>query len=321
MTYRMLWTAVFALLFAGCAAAQTNYPEKPVRIIVAYPAGGSPDFVARLLGQKFSEAWGKPVVIDNLPGASGSIGADRVAKAVPDGYTLGFLAIPEVAINPSLFKLAYDPLKDFSPVSQVTRGGNILVVNNALPAKTLQELVKLAKARPGEITFASSGAGTTPHLSGELFKSAAGIDIQHVPYKGVVAAIPDLVAGRVAMAFTLPSFALPMVRDGKLRALAVTTLKRYEVIPQVPTIAESGYPGFEVVAWQGLLAPAGTPAAIVSKLHLETVKALAQADMRAKISESGSEAVGSSPAEFAALIKSETPRWAKVIKDAGIKPD
>jgi tripartite-type tricarboxylate transporter receptor subunit TctC len=317
----MLWTAVLALLFAGCAAAQTNYPEKSIRIIVAYPSGGAPDFVARLLGQKFSEAWGKPVVIDNLPGASGSIGADRVAKAVPDGYTLGFLAIPEVAINPSLFKLAYDPLKDFSPVSQVTRGGNILVVNNALPAKTLQELVKLAKARPGEITFASSGAGTTPHLSGELFKSAAGIDIQHVPYKGVVAAIPDLVAGRVAMAFTLPSFALPMVRDGKLRALAVTTLKRYEVIPQVPTIAESGYPGFEVVAWQGLLAPAGTPAAIVSKLHLETVKALAQADMRAKISESGSEAVGSSPAEFAALIKSETPRWAKVIKDAGIKPD
>lgn len=321
MTCRVLWTAALALLFAGGAAAQTNYPEKAVRVIVAYPAGGAPDFVARLLGQKLAAALGKPVVIDNVPGASGSIGAERVAKATPDGYTLGFLAIPEVAINPSLFKLAYDPLKDFSPVSQVTRGWNILVVNNALPAKTLQELVKLAKARPGEITFASSGAGTTPHLSSELFKSAAGIDIQHVPYKGVVVAIPDLVAGRVAMAFTMPNFVLPLVREGKLHALAVTALKRSPALPEVPTIAESGYPGFEVVAWQGLVAPAGTPAAIVSKLHLETVKVLAQADVRAKLSESGSEAVGNSPAEFAALIKSEIPRWAKVIKDAGIKSD
>ena len=321
MTYRMHWTAVLALLFAGGAAAQTNYPEKPVRIIVAYPSGGSPDSVARLLGQKFSAAWGKPVVIENLPGASGSIGADRVAKAAPDGYTLGFLATPEVAINPGLFKLAYDPLKDFSPVSQVTRGVNILVVNNALPVKTVPELVALAKARPGEMTFASSGAGTTPHLSGELFKSVAGIDIQHIPYKGVVVAIPDLVAGRVAMAFTQPSFVVSMVREGKLRALAVTSLKRHAAFPQVPTIAESGYPGFEVVAWQGLVAPAGTPAAIVSKLHLETVKAL-DSDMRAKLADAGSEAVGSkSPAEFAALIKSEVPRWAKLIKDAGIKAD
>lgn len=260
-------------------------------------------------------------MIENLPGASGSIGADRVAKAAPDGYTLGFLATPEVAINPSLFKLAYDPLKDFSPVSQVTRWVNILVVNNALPVKTLQELVALAKARPGEITFASSGTGTTPHLSGELFKSVAGIDIQHIPYKGVVVVIPDLVAGRVAMAFTQPSFVVPMVREGKLRALAVTSLKRHAAFPQVPTIAESGYPGFEVVAWQGLVAPAGTPAAIVSKLHLETVKAL-DSDMRAKLADAGSEAVGSkSPAEFAALIKSEVPRWAKLIKDAGIKSD
>ncbi len=319
MTYRMLWTAVLALLFSGCAAAQTNYPEKSIRIIVAYPAGGAPDFVARLLGQKFSAVWGKPVVIDNLPGASGSIGADRLAKAAPDGYTLGFLAAPEVVINPSLYKLAYDPVKDFTPVTQVTRNLNILVVNNALPVKTVQELVKLAKARPGEITFASSGTGTTPHLSGELFKFAARIDIQHVPYKGVVVAIPDLVAGRVAMAFTLPSFVVPMVRDGKLRALAVTSLKRHAAFPQVPTIAESGYPGFEVVAFQGLFAPAGTPAAIVSKLHLETVKAL-ESDMHVKLADAGSEAAGSkSPAEFAALIKSEVPRWAKVIKDAGIK--
>ncbi|MEQ1883063.1 MAG: tripartite tricarboxylate transporter substrate binding protein [Burkholderiales bacterium] len=321
MAKRLFWTVACALLGVGNAFSQAGYPEKSIRIIVAYPSGGSPDFVARLLGQKLSAAWGKPIVIDNLPGASGSIGADRVAKATPDGYTLGFLAIPEVAINPSLFKLAYDPLKDFSPVSQVTRGLNILVVNNALPVKTVQELVKLAKARPGEITFASSGTGTTPHLSGALFKSAARIDIQHVPYKGVVVAIPDLVAGRVAMAFTQPSFVVPMVSDGKLRALAVTSLKRHAAFPQVPTIAESGYPGFEVVGFQGLLAPAGTPAAIVSKLHLETVKAL-ESDMRAKLADSGSEAAGSkSPAEFAALIKSEVPRWAKVIKDAGIKVD
>ncbi len=319
MVYRLFCTVACALLGVGNAFSQAGYPEKSIRIIVAYPSGGSPDFVARLLGQKFSAALGKPVVIDNLPGASGSIGADRVAKAAPDGYTLGFLASPEVAINPSLFKLAYDPQKDFSPVSQVTRGVNILVVNNALPVKTVEELVKLAKARPGEITFASSGTGTTPHLSGELFKSAARIDIRHIPYKGVVVAIPDLVAGRVVMAFTQPSFVVPMVSEGKLRALAVTSLKRHSAFPQVPTIAESGYAGFEVVGFQGLVAPAGTPAAVVSKLHLETLKAL-ESDMRAKLTDAGSEAAGSkSPAEFAALIKSEIPRWAKVIKDAGIK--
>ena len=321
MTYRMLWTAILALLFAGCAAAQTNYPEKPIRIIVGFPAGGQPDILARLLGQKLADALGKQVVIDNVPGASGSIGADRVAKAAPDGYTLGFSTIAEIGIGPSLSKLPYDPLKDFSPISQVGKGTTALVVNSTVPANTLQELVKLAQARPGELSFASSGSGTSPHLIAELFKSAAGVNILHVPYKGAVLGIPDMLAGRVTMMFAFPTFVLPLVREGKLRALAVTSATRNAALPDVPTIAEAGYPGFEVTAWYGLTAPANTPPAIVARLHAETVKALAQAEVRGKFADLGNEAFSSSPAEFTALIKAEIPRWAKVIKDAGIKAD
>lgn len=319
MNYRMLWTAVLALLFAGCAAAQTNYPEKPVRVIVAHPAGGAPDTMARIFGPKLADALGKQVVIDNVPGVSGSLGADRVAKAAPDGYTLGFSTIAEIGIGPSLSQLPYDPLKDFSPISQVGRGINVLVVPSAVPAKTLQELVKLAKARSGELSYASSGSGTSPHLTAELFKSAAGVDILHIPYKGVVLAIPDLLAGRVTMMFGFPNFVLPLVRDGKLRALAVTSATRNAALPDVPTVIESGYPDFEVTGWYGLTAPAKTPSAIVARLHSETVKALAQAEVRAKFADIGNEAFSSSPAEFAALIKSENLRWAKVIKDASIK--
>ncbi|MFM9971753.1 MAG: Bug family tripartite tricarboxylate transporter substrate binding protein [Burkholderiales bacterium] len=321
MNHRMLCTAVLALLFAGCAAAQTNYPEKAVRVIVAYPAGGAPDIMARIFGPKLADALGKPVVIENVTGVTGSIGADRVAKAAPDGYTLGFQSIAELAIGPGLSKMSYDPLKDFSPISQVGTGVPVLVVPSAVPAKTLQELVKLAKARPGELSYASSGSGTSPHLTAELLKSAAGVDILHIPYKGAVLAIPDMLAGRITMMFAFPQFVMPLVREGKLRALAVTSATRTALLPDVPTVVESGYPGFDVTAWYGLTAPAKTSPAIVARLHAETVKALAHPEVRAKFADVGNEAVSSSPAEFTALIKSETLRWAKVIKDAGIKAD
>lgn len=312
---------LLALLIVGNPAAQTTYPEKPVRLVVGFPPGGPVDTVARLLGQKFAEAWGKPVVIHNVTGAAGNIAADRVAKAAPDGYTLGLLPKRQIVINPSLYKLAYDPAKDFAPVSQVTVSPIMLVVHNAVQAKNVQELIKLARARPGELTFASDGSGTPPHMTAELFKSMVAIDIRHIPNKGVVAAFPDLLGGRVTMMFSPIALVLPVVREGKLRALAVTSLRRSSAVPELPTIDESGFPGFEYTSWFGLLAPARTPATIVRKLHLETVKALALPDLRAKLADLGMEGIGNSPDEFAAVINSGIPKWAKVIKESGIKPD
>ena len=311
---------LLALLIAGNTAAQTTYPEKPIRMVVGFPPGSPVDILARLLGQKFGETWGKPIVIDNATGAAGNIATERVAKAAPDGYTLGLLSQGQLAINPSLYKLAYDPLKDFAPVSQVAESSTMLVVHNAVPAKSVKELVALAKAQPGGLTFASAGSGSSPHVAAELFKSVAGLDIRLIPYKGVAPAIPDLLGGRITMLFG-GTAVLPMVREGKLRALAVTSLRRALATPELPTIAESGYPGFEFTNWFGLLAPARTPAMIVGKLHLETVKALALPDLRAKFTDLGLEAIGNSPDAFAAIIKSEIPKWAKVIKDAGIKAD
>ena len=316
-----LMLGLFALLVAGSPAAQTNYPEKPIRLVVSRPPGSSMDTVARLFGQKFAEAWGKPIVIDNVTGAAGNIAAERVAKAAPDGYTLGFLGEGQIVINPSLYKLAYDPVKDFAPVSQVTVSPYMLVVHNAVAAKSVQELVALAKAQPGGLTFASAGSGSAPHMAAELFKSVASLDIRHIPYKGVAPAIPDLLGGRVTMMFGPIATVLPLAREGKLRAIAVTSLSRFSAVPELPAIAESGYPGFEVTGWLGLLAPTGTPAMIVRKLHLETVKALALPDLRAKLADLGLEGIGNSPDEFAAAIKSGIPKWAKVIKESGIKAD
>jgi len=312
---------LLALLVVENPAAQTNYPEKPIRMVVGLPPGSQPDTIARLLGQKLAEAWGKPVLIDNITGAAGNIAADRVAKAAPDGYTLGLLSQTQIVVNPSLYKLAYDPVKDFAPVSQVTLSPNVLVMHNAVLAKSVKELVAFAKAQPGGLTFASGGSGSGTHLAAELLKSVAGLDIRHIPYKGVTAAIPDLLAGRVTMMFSPIQSVLPLVREGKLRALAVTSLGRAPTFPELPTIAESGYPGFEVTLWNGLLAPAATPATIVRKLHLETVKALALPDLHAKLADLGMEGIGNSPDEFAAVIKSGIPKWAKVIKESGIKPD
>jgi tripartite-type tricarboxylate transporter receptor subunit TctC len=312
---------LLALLVISGATAQTTYPEKPIRLVVGFPPGAQPDTVARLLGQKLAEALGKPVVIDNRAGAGGNIAADGVAKAAPDGYTLGLLGQTQLVINPNLYKLAYDPVKAFAPVSQTNVLPNMLIVHHAVPAKSVKELVALAKAQPGGLTFASGGSGSSPHMAAELFKSTAGLDIRHIPYKGGNLAIPDLLGGRVTMVFFTIATGLPLVREGKLRALAVTSLRRSAAAPELPTVAESGYQGFEFTVWHGLLAPARTPATIARKLHLETVKALAQADVRARFAALGVEGIGNSPDEFAAVIKSELPKWAKVIKESGIKPD
>lgn len=312
--------ALVVLLVAASAAAQ-SYPDKPIKMIIGFPPGGAPDVVARLLGQKLSEALGQPIVMDHATGAAGNIAMEKLAKAPPDGYTLGFLVNGQLVINPSLYKLTYDPAKVFAPISQVTVTPNLLVVNNAVPAKNVQELIALARAKPGELTYASGGTGTGNHMAAELLKSVAAIDVRHIPYKGVLPAVPDLIGERVTMMFSPMPVVLPYVRDGRLRGLAVTTLKRAPSVPDIPTVAESGYPGFEVTIWYGILAPAGTPPAIVRRLHQETVRALAQPDVRAKLAEQGLEPIGNSPEEFAAAIRAETPTWAKLVKDANIQAD
>jgi tripartite-type tricarboxylate transporter receptor subunit TctC len=312
---------LLALLAAGSSIAQTNYPEKPIRIVVGFSPGGTVDTVGRLLAQKLTEMLGKPVVVENISGASGNIATERVARAAPDGYTLTLMGEGQVVVNPSLYKLTYDQVRDFAPISQVMVQAYLLVVNNVVPARSVEELDALAKAQPGALTFASNGNGGGPHMAGELFKSVAGIDIRHIPYKGGALAMPDLLGARVTMMFASPSSVLPMVRDGKLRALAVTSLKRSSAAPALPTIAESGYPGFEVTNWNGLLAPAKTPAAIIRKLHLEIVKVLALSGTRARLVDLGMEAIGSSPDEFAATINRDIAKWAKVIRQAEIRAD
>jgi tripartite-type tricarboxylate transporter receptor subunit TctC len=315
-----LLLGVSALLVMQGPAAQT-YPEKPVRLVVGFPPGSQPDTVARLLGQKFSEAWTKPILIENATGAAGNIAAERVARATPDGYTLGLLATAQIVINPSLYKLSFDPVKDFAPVSLIAASPNVLVVHNAVPAKNVQELINVARTRPAELTFASGGSGTSTHMAAELLKAAAGIDIRHIPYKGVDAAMPDLLGGRVTMMFSPTSSVLPLVRDGKLRALAITSLRRASAAPDLPTIAESGYPGFEVTVWSGIFAPARAPAAIVGKLHRETVSALSLPDLRTRLADLGLDPIGNSPDQFAMIIKSESAKWAKVVRDSGMKAD
>ena len=312
---------LLALLIVGSPAAQTTYPEKPIHLVVGFPPSSSPDIVARLLGQKLAEALGKPVLVENIPGASGIIATERVAKAAPDGYTLAF-ASSGFAVNPSLYaNLPFDSVRDFAPISQVVVSSNILVVHNAVPAKSVQELLALAKAQPGVLTFASGGSGSTSGLAGALFKSMARIDIREVPYKGVIAAIPDLLGGRITMMVIPIASGLPLVREGKLRALAVTSLRRSAAAPELPTLDESGVRGFEVTTWGGMLAPAGTPPAVIERLRNEIIKALRTPEVRERLSSQGNEPVGSTSEQFSALIKIELVKWARVIKESGIKPD
>ena len=275
---------------------------------------------ARIIAHNLSEALGVPVTIENIPGAGGTVGADRTAKAVPDGYTLGWIANGALTIAPGLqSKLPYDSRRDFAPISQVLVMASILAVNNDLPVKSIQELVALAKAQPGKLSYATPGVGTPQHIGGELLKSLAGIDIIHVPYRGALFA--DVIGGRVPITLQNMGAILPTVRDGKLRGLAVTSLKRSPNIPELPSVAESGYPSFEATSWFALLAPAGTPAPIVSKLHREISRITARPDVREKFAQLGLDTVGGSPEELATIIKSDIVKWAKVIKDAGIKAD
>lgn len=312
--------ALALLLAAGSAAAQAAYPEQTVRILVGFTPGVAPDIAARVLAERLAEAWGKPVVVENVTGAGGNIAAVRVAKAAPDGYTLGMVGNGSLIFSPSMYdKLGFDPMKDFAPISQVFVAANVLVVPSDSPAKTLPELVALARAQPGKLTYAHAGAGTSQHLAAELFKSILRLDIQPIAYRGTTALLPDLLAGRVSLSFGNVVNMLPLVREGKLRAFAVTSSKRSSVAPELPTMAESGYPGFEAVPWFGLMAPAGTPAPIIERLNRDTLKALALPEVRKKLNDFGLDVIGGTPAEFAAAIEREIPQWAKVIRQAGIK--
>jgi tripartite-type tricarboxylate transporter receptor subunit TctC len=290
-----------------------------VRLLVGFAPGGPNDIVARLVGERLSAIWGKPVVIDNVTGASGNLAADRVAKSAPDGYTLLMAAAAQIVVNLSLYqKMTFDPTKDLTPISQLSSFANILAVHNDVPAKTVQDLIALARKQPGELTFASGGVGTSNHLAGELFKSMASIDIRHVPYRSLALAVPDLLAGRVSMAFLSTTY-LQLVREGKLRGFAVSSLKRAAAAPDLPTMAESGFPDFDATGWFGLMAPAGTSPAVVDKIQRDAVSILSLPELRKKFDELGLEPIGNTPAEFAAAIKSEISQWAKVIKEAGIK--
>ena len=309
-----------SVLLSGNAPAQSTYPEKPVKIIVGFTPGVAPDLAARMLADKLAEAWGKPVVVENVTGAGGNIGAERVAKAAPDGYTLGMVGNGSLVFSPSMYdKLGFDPVRDFVPISQIFVAANALVVPADSPIKSLPELVAMARAQPGKLTYAHAGAGTSQHLGAELFKFTAKLDIQPIAYRGTTALLPDLLAGRVTMSFANVANALALVREGKLRAFAVSSSKRSASAPDLPTMAESGYPGFEAVPWFGLMAPPGTPAAIIDRLHRDTVKALNTPEARKKFNDFGMDVIAGTPTELAATIEREIPQWAKVIKAAGIK--
>ena len=313
--------AFFALtlLAAGHASAQT-YPDRAIRILVGFTPGSATDVSARMFAQKLSEAWAVTVTVENLPGGSGSIGGERVARSPPDGYTLYWGANGAMTINPSLQNNpTFDPMRDLAPVARLLVMPSILAVNVDVPAKSVAELIALAKAQPGKLTYASPGTGTPQHIAGEVLKRLAGIDIVHVPYRG--ANFTDVIAGRVTMTFQNAGAILPTVREGKLRPLAVTSLKRSPNMPEFPTMIEAGVADFEATSWFGLLAPVGTPSTIVARLHHEAVRIVSHPDMREKFRLIGLDVVGDAPDAFAEIIRSDTLKWAKVIKEAGIKAE
>src|SRR4051812_35793049 len=314
--------AALFLLAAVDAGAQTAYPAKAIRYVVPFPAGGPLDIVARAIGQDLNKAWGQPVIIDNRPGAGGNIGADAVAKSPADGYTILMGAVSTHAINPTLYsKIPYDPIKDFAPVTLITSVPNVLVVHPSVPVKTVSDLIALAKSKPGQLNFASGSTGSAGHLAGELFNSMAGVQMTHIPYKGAAPAVIDLIAGQVSLMFDNLASALPNMKAARVHAIAVTTLKRSPLVPDLPTISESGLRGFDVSTWFGIFAPAGTPPDIVNKLNTEVVRILHTAEMRERLATLGAEAVGNKPDEFLAFIKTEIPKYAKVIKASGAKAD
>jgi tripartite-type tricarboxylate transporter receptor subunit TctC len=313
-----------AALCLGCisaAAAAGAYPSKPVTIVAAYPPGGTVDILARLIGQKLSEDWKQPVVVENRAGASGIIGSQYVQKAPGDGYTLMVVPITHVT-NSSLYKnVPYDPIEDFSPISMLAASPLILVTGNAFPAKNVRELIAQTQANPGRYNCGSAGKGTSQHLACELFKSATKLDIRHVPYRGNAASLTDVMGGQIEMQFDQMATSVPHVRNGRVRALAVTTAKRSPALPDVPTIAESGVPGFDCAAWFGLVGPAGMPPELVQQINTAVHKVLARPDVQKKLMDQGLELTPDSPAEFRKTLQAEMTKWAGVIKQAGVNPD
>ena len=312
---------LLALLLSPPVGAQA-FPQKPIRFVVPFSPGGTTDILARLLGAKLAPALGQSVLIDNRPGAQGIVGTEIVARAAPDGYTLVMGYLGTHAINPGLYaKLSYDPIRDFAPVTLVASTTQAIVAHPSLPASNVRELIALAKTRPGQLNYASAGIGAPSHLSGELFKAMAGIDMVHVPYKGGGALMTDLLSGQVSLSFGGLAAALPHVKSGKLRLLAVASANRSAAVPEVPTVAESGVPGFDVPSWLGVLAPAGTARDIVNRLHAEISKVLREPEVRERLSAEGAEIIAGDPEQFAAYLKSEIAKYAKVIKDAGVRAE
>jgi tripartite-type tricarboxylate transporter receptor subunit TctC len=320
--FRTVALALAACLMSVAASAQQPYPSKPIRMVIAFPPGGGTDIVARIVAQKLTEAWGQQVMPDNRGGAAGQIGTEIVARAPPDGYTLLMAHIAALAILPALVpKLPYDPAKDFAPITLCAIAPNLLVIHPSLQVITVKGLIQLGRTRPGELRFASSGAGSLQHLAGELFKLQAKVDMLHVPYKGSGQAVIDLIAGQVHLNFDSVPAVLAHVKSGKLRALAVTSEKRFSLLPAMPTVAESGLRGFDVSTWWGLVAPAGVSKDAILKIHAATLKLLQQADVKETMSAVGAEIATTSPDAFTDFIRSERAKYARVITDAKIKLD
>ena len=320
------WIGFTAMLFAVMTvpfpAAGQQYPARPIRMLIGFPPGGGTDIVGRIVAQKLSENLGQQIIAENRGGATGMVAAELAARAAPDGYTIMMAHIAAMSILPSLYpKMAYDTAKDFAPITLVAIGPNLLVVHPSVPAKNVKELIALAKARPGQLQFASPGSGSVQHLSGELFKLQAKVDMLHVPYKGSGQSIVDLIAGHVHLDFDSVPPVLPHVRTGRLRALAVTTEKRFSILPDIPTVTEGGVPGFDMSTWWGLVAPAAVNRDIIARLQNDTVKVLRQPDVKERIAFAGADTVGNTADQFGAFIRSETAKYARIVKDANIRID
>jgi tripartite-type tricarboxylate transporter receptor subunit TctC len=318
---RQLALALSIAIGIPAAVMAQAYPNKPLRIVVGYTPGGTTDIIARVIAARLTVTLGQPVIVENRPGAGGNLGADSVAKAAPDGYTLQLGTAGNMTVNPSIYpNMGFDTVRDFQPISLVATLPNLMVVNPKVPAKTVQEFVAWAKSRPGKVFFASSGNGNTPHMTAELFNMAAGLSMVHVPYRGSGPALTDLIGGEgVQVMFDNMPSAIGHARSGALRAIAVTSPKRVQGEPNIPTVSESGYPDFQVVTWFGLFAPAGTPGPVVDRLHREVTEAIRTPAIRKRLIELGAEPVSNSPSEFSALVKSDIVRWAKVVKAANIQ--
>ncbi|MEO5766142.1 MAG: tripartite tricarboxylate transporter substrate binding protein [Casimicrobiaceae bacterium] len=322
MSKTLLFLVALAALPSAPAHAQGNYPDRPIRLIVPFPPGGPADALARIAGGEITRALGQPVVVENKPGAGGNIGMEQGARAAPDGYTLILAPAGNLTVAPHLYsKLPYDPAKDFAPITVIAATPNILIVNPAVPARSLQELIALAKAKPGTLNYASPGNGSGAHLAGELLKRSAGIDIVHVPFNGVGPAMAAVLGGSVQLFFAQSSAALQQIKSGKVIALGVASPKRIAAAPDLPTIAEAGIPDFEVTSWYALVAPAGTPAVMVAKVQASVAAALARPEVREKLAGLGAEPIANTPAEFAAMQRTESARWQKLAREANIRAD